>query len=316
MPAGEPPPPGTRHGHDRPPDGPSEEEGWAISRHVHRLFGWPSVRTAPALPPLTASGLRAHQDREHEDGAVQRPLKITPDAVLASNVVAQHIRPQTSAGAGSDPFEQSPQRSGVDEAPTRPVKAQSGGAVDAQSPTASEPLQGTESDAGAPAGVPKQLLTPAATVYDNYLHASLHASSRTYRTPSLPEGADQTDPNSDPGGLPLTVSDPPVLTGASVEDSPAHTPSGPSTRGADLSVPCAHSPEWQRQEGKPSVGSVGGHQSVAAPQQCGGGWPNPQESPTEKGGYVVSPLSQAPVLEGQSDPSSGGSDAAEKRYEA
>ena len=310
MPAGEPPPPGTRHGHDRPPDDPSEEEGWTISRHVQRLFGWPSVQTAPALPPLTASGLRAQQDQEHEDGAVQRPLEIIPDAVLASNVVAQLIRPQTSAGAGSDPFEESPQRSGVDEAPTRPVKAQSGGAVDAQSPTASEPLQGTESDAGAPAGVPKQLLTPAATVYDNYLHASLHASSRTYRTPSLPEGADQTDPNSDPGGLPLTVSDPPVLTGASVEDSPAHTPSGQSTKGADLSVPCAHSPEWQRQEGKPSVGSVGGHQSVAAPQQCGGGWPNPQESPTEKGGYVVSPLSQAPVLEGQSDPSSGGSDAA------
>ena len=87
MPAGEPPPPGTRHGHDRPPDDPSEEEGWTISRHVQRLFGWPSVRTAPALPPLTASGLRAHQDREHEDGAVQRPLKITPDAVLASNAV-------------------------------------------------------------------------------------------------------------------------------------------------------------------------------------------------------------------------------------
>ena len=83
MPSGDPPP-GTGHGHDRPPDGPSELGGWAISRHVHRLFGWPSVQTAPALPPLTASGLRAQQDQEHEDGAVQRPLEIPPDGHLTT----------------------------------------------------------------------------------------------------------------------------------------------------------------------------------------------------------------------------------------
>ena len=87
----EPPPPGTRHGHGRPPDGPPEDQGWAIARHVSKIFGWPPFQAAPALPPLTASGLRAHNGLEHEDGAVQRPLEISsggspPNAKISGNL--------------------------------------------------------------------------------------------------------------------------------------------------------------------------------------------------------------------------------------
>ena len=100
MPSGEPPPPGTRHGHDRPPDGPSEVGGWVISRHINRLFGWSSVQTAPALPPLTASGLRVQQDQEHEDGAVQRPLEIFPDGHLTTQ---SNGKSQLSSGSTVKP---------------------------------------------------------------------------------------------------------------------------------------------------------------------------------------------------------------------
>ena len=56
------PPSEARHGHGRPPDGPPGEEPWGFARGFRSLFSWSPSQAAPALPPLTASGLRAQQE--------------------------------------------------------------------------------------------------------------------------------------------------------------------------------------------------------------------------------------------------------------
>ena len=49
------------HGRGRPPDGPPVD--------LKSLFGWPPIQAGPALPPLTASGLRAQLDDGPKVGA-------------------------------------------------------------------------------------------------------------------------------------------------------------------------------------------------------------------------------------------------------
>ena len=72
----EPPLQGSRYGHGRPPNGPPEGRVWAMARTI---FGCPQQEAAPALPPLTASGLHALHDSEIDGGAVQRQLGGDPD---------------------------------------------------------------------------------------------------------------------------------------------------------------------------------------------------------------------------------------------
>eukprot|EP01048_Picozoa_sp_COSAG05_P016391 COSAG05_NODE_2104_length_3554_cov_6.450362_4_plen_125_part_00 len=74
----EPLPQDAGHGYGRPPDGPPEDKQWAIARGFKSLFGWPPVQAGPALPPLTARGLRAQLGDEPKDGAVQRLPAATP----------------------------------------------------------------------------------------------------------------------------------------------------------------------------------------------------------------------------------------------
>ena len=61
------------HGQGRPPDGPPEEGSWAFARGLKSMFGWSPSQAAPALPPLTASGLRAQNEDGHHAGGVHRP---------------------------------------------------------------------------------------------------------------------------------------------------------------------------------------------------------------------------------------------------
>ena len=79
------PPSEARHGHGRPPDGPPDEGSWAFARGLKSMFGGPQQDAAPALPPLTASGLHALRDSEIDSGAVQRQLGGDPDTT-PSNV--------------------------------------------------------------------------------------------------------------------------------------------------------------------------------------------------------------------------------------
>ena len=65
--------PDAGHGPGRPPDGLPEEGSWAIARGLRNMFGWSPSQAAPALPPLTASGLRAQQESSQHDGGVHRP---------------------------------------------------------------------------------------------------------------------------------------------------------------------------------------------------------------------------------------------------
>ena len=67
------PPSDAGHGEGRPPDGPPEEGSWAFARGLKSMFGWSPSQAAPALPPLTASGLRAQQESSQHDGGVHRP---------------------------------------------------------------------------------------------------------------------------------------------------------------------------------------------------------------------------------------------------
>ena len=67
------PPSDAGHGQGRPPDGPPEEGSWAFARGLKSMFGWSPSQAAPALPPLTASGLRAQQESSQHDGGVHRP---------------------------------------------------------------------------------------------------------------------------------------------------------------------------------------------------------------------------------------------------
>ena len=68
----EPPPQDAGHGRGRPPDGPPEEGSWAFARGLKSMFGWPQQDAAPALPPLTASGLRAQNEDGLHAGGVHR----------------------------------------------------------------------------------------------------------------------------------------------------------------------------------------------------------------------------------------------------
>ena len=72
--------PDAGHGPGRPPDGPPEEEPWGFARGFRSLFKWPQENAAPALPPLTASGLRAQSEAGHHDGGVHRPTAPAPGA--------------------------------------------------------------------------------------------------------------------------------------------------------------------------------------------------------------------------------------------
>ena len=66
------PPSDAGHGGGRPPDGPPEEGSWAFARGLKSMFGWPQQNAAPALPPLTASGLRAQNEDGLHAGGVHR----------------------------------------------------------------------------------------------------------------------------------------------------------------------------------------------------------------------------------------------------
>ena len=68
----EPLPQDAGHGRGRPPDGPPVESPWAIARGIKSLFGWSPAQAGPALPPLTASGLRAQLGDGPKDGGVHR----------------------------------------------------------------------------------------------------------------------------------------------------------------------------------------------------------------------------------------------------
>ena len=65
--------PDAGHGQGRPPDGPPEEGSWAFARGLKSMFSWSPAQAAPALPPLTASGLRAQHEDGHHAGGVHRP---------------------------------------------------------------------------------------------------------------------------------------------------------------------------------------------------------------------------------------------------
>ena len=78
------PPSEARHGHGRPPDGPPDEEPWGFARGFRSLFQWPQQNAAPALPPLTSSGLRAHYEHGHHDGGVHGPIAPVPGLTQAN----------------------------------------------------------------------------------------------------------------------------------------------------------------------------------------------------------------------------------------
>ena len=46
---------------------------WGVSSVVSRFFGWSGDSQAEALPPLSASGLRALNDDRQEEGRVHDP---------------------------------------------------------------------------------------------------------------------------------------------------------------------------------------------------------------------------------------------------
>ena len=76
--------PDAGYGPGRPPDGPPEEEPWGFARGFRSLFKWPQENAAPALPPLTASGLRAHREDGHREGGVHRPAAPSPGAISSN----------------------------------------------------------------------------------------------------------------------------------------------------------------------------------------------------------------------------------------
>ena len=78
------PPPDAGHGPGRPPDGQPEEGSWAIARALRSMFGWPQHNAAPALPPLTASGLRAQREDGSPDGGVHRLAAPSPGRTKAN----------------------------------------------------------------------------------------------------------------------------------------------------------------------------------------------------------------------------------------
>ena len=78
------PPSDAGHGPGRPPDGQPEGGSWAIARGLGRMFGWPQSNAAPALPPLTASGLRARNEGGPCDGGVHRLVAPVPGRLPAN----------------------------------------------------------------------------------------------------------------------------------------------------------------------------------------------------------------------------------------
>ena len=72
------------HGPGEPPSGEPEEGSWAIARGLKSIFGWPPSQAAPALPPLTASGLRAQQESSYHAGGVHR-LAASPSGQSTAN---------------------------------------------------------------------------------------------------------------------------------------------------------------------------------------------------------------------------------------
>ena len=76
--------PDAGHGPGRPPDGQPEEGSWAIARGLRSMFGWPQPNAAPALPPLTASGLRAQREDGSPDGGVHRLAVSSPGPTKAN----------------------------------------------------------------------------------------------------------------------------------------------------------------------------------------------------------------------------------------
>ena len=79
------PPPDAGHGPGRPPDGPLEEGSWAIARGLRSMFSRPQHNAAPALPPLTASGLRAQREDGSPDGGVHRLAASSPGPTKAND---------------------------------------------------------------------------------------------------------------------------------------------------------------------------------------------------------------------------------------
>ena len=79
--------PDAGHGPGRPPDGLPEEGSWAFARGLKSLFGWSPSQAAPALPPLTASGLRAQQEGSQHAGGVHRPAAPPPGLAQANGLV-------------------------------------------------------------------------------------------------------------------------------------------------------------------------------------------------------------------------------------
>ena len=140
--------PDAGHGQGRPPDGPPEEGSWAFARGLKSMFGWPQSNAAPPLPPLTSSGLRGLHESGQDDGGVHRPSASHPVST-GTNVVAQLTDSRDSAGAGPNPFEDSPSSSGEAAALTRPGAARPSGAEATQSPQPEASRQGAVVEAGA-----------------------------------------------------------------------------------------------------------------------------------------------------------------------
>ena len=78
--------PDAGHGPGRSPDGPPGEEPWGFARGFRSLFGWPQPNAAPALPPLTASGLRAQREDGSPDGGVHRLAASSPGPTKANAI--------------------------------------------------------------------------------------------------------------------------------------------------------------------------------------------------------------------------------------
>ena len=171
------PPSDAGHGGGRPPDGPPEGGSWAFARGLKSMFGWPQQDAAPALPPLTASGLRAQNEDGHHAGGVHRLAAPSTQVSTRPNVVAQQIDSRLAQEGAQDQSQYVPPSSGTVRPLTRPGEGSADGVSVDQSPTATKPGQDSVSDAGAPAGVPKQSLTPVVGAA-----VSLNACSRSSRT--------------------------------------------------------------------------------------------------------------------------------------
>ena len=83
------PPSDAGHGAGRPPDGPPGEEPWGFARGFRSLFQWSQQNATPALPPLTASGLRAQREDGDQDGGVHRLATTSTSGCTQPNVSVQ-----------------------------------------------------------------------------------------------------------------------------------------------------------------------------------------------------------------------------------